>query len=89
MISTVSLSQKGNITVTTTPEFNAEFLIEKEAIIKGVLPLIDGLQKAEPWYKVIIHGIPISDFNTEGGIELIASEIKTFNKGFTPIGRPY
>jgi len=89
VISTVSLSQKGNITVTTTPDFNAEFLIEKEAIIKGVLPLIDGLQKAEPWHKVIIHGIPISDFNTEGGMELIASEIKTFNKGFTPIGRPY
>ena len=48
VISTVSLSQKGNIIVTTTPEFNAEFLIKKEAIIKGVLPLIISIQKAEP-----------------------------------------
>ena len=47
VISTVSLSQKGNIIVTTTPEFNTKFLIKKEVIIKEVLPLINSLQKVE------------------------------------------
>ena len=89
VVSTASLSPKGNIVVYTTPEFTADFLIEKQAIIKGVLPLLNSLQKAEPWHKVIIHGIPIREFNAEDGMELIAAEIKTFNKGFTPIGRPY
>ena len=54
-----------------------------------MLPLLDSLQKAELWHKVIVHSIPIREFNSEDGIELIASEIKTFNKGFTPIRRPY
>ena len=89
IISTISLSIKGNIIVNTTPEFNADFLIEKQAIIKGVLPLVISLQKGEPWYKVIIHGLPIRDFNTPEGMDLVVSEIKTFNKGLDPIGRPY
>jgi hypothetical protein len=89
VISTVSLSTKGNIIVYTTPDFNSDFLIEKKAIIKGVLPLITDLQKGEPWYKVIIHNLPIQEFNTTEGMDLVISEIKTFNKGLNPIGRPY
>jgi hypothetical protein len=89
VISTVSLSIKGNIVVYTTPEFNADFLVEKKAIIKGVLPLVKDLQKGEPWYKVIIHNLPIQEFNTSDGMDLVISEITTFNKGLTPIGRPY
>jgi hypothetical protein len=85
----VSLSVKGNLVVTTTSEFNADFLVQNEPIIKGVLPLLRGLQKGEPWYKVAIHGIPIREFNTPEGMDLVVSEIKTFNKGLTPVGRPY
>ncbi|PMD58875.1 uncharacterized protein K444DRAFT_724609, partial [Hyaloscypha bicolor E] len=40
VISTVSLSSKGNIIVNTTPEFNSDFLVQNQAIIKGVLPLV-------------------------------------------------
>ncbi len=29
------------------------------------------------------------DFNTLEGMSLVVEEIQTFNKGFTPIGRPY
>jgi hypothetical protein len=54
-----------------------------------VLPLVTYLKKGEPWYKVIVHGIPIREFNTEDGMDLVISEIKTFNKGLEPIGRPY
>ena len=89
VISTISLSIKGNIIVNTTPKFNADFLIEKQAIIKGVLPLIISLQKGEPWYKVIIYSLPIRDFDTPEGIDLVVSEIRTFNKGLEPIRRPY
>jgi hypothetical protein len=41
------------------------------------------------WFKVAVHRIPIQDFNTDQGMALIVEEIKTFNKGFTPIGTPY
>src|ERR1700709_2094088 len=89
VISTVSLSIRGNIVVNTTPEFNSEFLLQNETIIKGVFPFLTSLKKGESWYKVAIHGIPIRDFNTEEGMDLIISEIKTFNKGLSPIGRLY
>jgi hypothetical protein len=89
VISTVSLSSKGNIIVNTTPEFNSDFLVQNESIIKGVLPLVTGIQKGEPWYKVIIHGIPIREFDTPEGMDLVLEEIRIFNKGFEPIGQPY
>jgi hypothetical protein len=89
VISTVSLSSKGNIIVNTTPEFNSDFLVQNEAIIKGVLPSVKKIQKGEPWYKVIIHGIPIREFDTPEGMDLVLEEIKTFNKGLEPIGQPY
>ena len=86
VISIVSLSSKGNIIVNTTPEFNSDFLVQNEAIIKGVLPLVTRVQKGEPWYKVIIYGLPIREFDTPEGMELVLEEIKTFNKGLEPIG---
>lgn len=89
VISMVSLSSKGNIIVNTTPEFNSDFLVSNIDIIKGVLPLVKSIQKGEPWYKVIIHGIPIREFDTPEGMDLVLEEIKTFNKGLEPIGQPY
>jgi hypothetical protein len=89
VISTVSLSAKGNIIVNTTPEFNSDFLVQNESIIKGVLPLVTGIQKGEPWYKVIVHGIPIREFDTPEGMDLVLEEIRIFNKGLEPIGQPY
>jgi len=43
VISTVSLSLKSNIIVNTTPEFNSDFLVQNEATIKGVLPLVTSI----------------------------------------------
>ncbi|PMD56428.1 uncharacterized protein K444DRAFT_693855, partial [Hyaloscypha bicolor E] len=43
VISIVSLSSKGNIIVNTTPEFNSDFLVQNEATIKGVLPLVKSI----------------------------------------------
>jgi hypothetical protein len=46
-------------------------------------------QLDEPWHKVVLHGVPTADFNTLEGMALIVEEIKTFNKGLTPIRTPY
>jgi hypothetical protein len=37
----------------------------------------------------VLHNIPTADFNTPSGMELVIDEIKTFNKGLQPIGKPY
>jgi hypothetical protein len=66
-------------------------LIANKEVLKGVLPLITSIKRGEPWYKVAIHGIPIREFDTEEGLdsELVVEEIRTFNKGLTPIGRAF
>jgi hypothetical protein len=43
VISIVSLFLKGNIIVNITPEFNSDFLVQNELIIKGVLPLVTSI----------------------------------------------
>ena len=48
VISIVSLSLGGNIIVTITPEFNVEFLILNEGVIKGVLPLLTTIKRGNP-----------------------------------------
>ena len=83
------MSIKGNIVVNTTPKFNSEFLVQNKTTIKGVFPLLTSLKKGESWYKVTIYSISIRDFNTKEGINLIISEIKTFNKKLSSIGRLY
>jgi hypothetical protein len=89
VISTVSLSFKGNIVVYTTPDFNSAFLIQNRTVFESILPDLIKIQGGESWYKVVIYRIPIREFSTELGIDLVVDEIKTFNKGLTPIGRPY
>jgi hypothetical protein len=88
IVATISRTLGKNIVVTTTPEFSADFLLEKQAIWEHIVPF-KLAQKDEPWHKVILHGIPILDFNTPEGMDLVVDEIQTFNKGFTPIGTPY
>ncbi len=92
VVSMVSLSIRGNLVVTTTPSFDIDFLIKNEGIVRKALPLLTLIKKGEPWYKVAIHGIPIREFTTTEGkldSELVAEEIRTFNKGLTPIGQSY
>jgi hypothetical protein len=43
VISTATLSFKGNIIVNTISDFNADFLIKYQDIIKGVLPSVINL----------------------------------------------
>ena len=74
--------------IITTSDFSADFLLQKSEIWANIIPH-KLAQKDAPWFKVVAHGIPTSDFNNPSGMQLIVDEIKTFNKGFTPIGTPY
>ena len=87
-MASITRSANQNLVVTTTEAFSAAFLLEKRSIWEHVTPFTSA-QKDEPWHKVVLHGIPIIDFNTPSGMELIKEEIVTFNKGLTPIGQPY
>lgn len=88
VVASVAKTLGQNIVVTTTSAFSANFLLEKQAIWEHVIAF-KAIQKDEPWHKVILHGIPTADFNNPEGMALVVEEIKTFNKGLTPIGTPY
>lgn len=88
VVATVSKTLGQNIVVTTANPFTADYLLEKQAIWEHVIGF-QSAQKDEPWHKVVLHGIPIADFNTPSGMDLIVEEIKTFNKGLVPIGTPH
>ena len=86
--SMVTKSLGHNLVVSTTSQFSADYLLENQSIWEHLVSFRKA-QKDEPWHKVVIHGVPVADFNTPSGMELVIDEIKTFNKGLTPIGTPY
>jgi hypothetical protein len=87
VIGTVTKSQKGgDIILSTTEKFDAEFLKKNEAIWKPLFDFNRAIRDTT-WYKVVLHGIPTDIFNTEGGMTLLEEEIKDFN-GLHPISRP-
>ena len=88
VVATISRSITGNIVVTTTPTFDADFLLSKKSIWDGIIPFKKA-QKPQEWFKVVVHGIPTSDFNNSEGMRLIVDEIKTFNKNLSLIGLLY
>ena len=87
VIATISKSQGNNLVITTTKSFNANYLLEHEQVWRSLFPTIKEIQKDQMWFKVVCHGIPIADF--ENNLDMIKSEITTFNKGCTPIGNPF
>ena len=88
VVTSVTKTLTQNLVVTTTSPFTADYLLEKQAIWQHIV-LFKSAQKDKPWFKVVVHGIPTTDFNTPEGIDLVLEEIKTFNKGLNPIGTPY
>jgi hypothetical protein len=91
VIASVTKSTGGNLVLTSTKDFSADFIIEKETIWGSIIPSYKSAQKDEPWHKVILYGIPIADFDTPYRMDLIIEEIKTFNKelNLILIGTPY
>jgi hypothetical protein len=88
--SITTTSNKKNLVVTSTSSFTSDFLIEKRAIWEHLI-IFKSMIKDEPWYKVVLHGIPTLDFNTPYGMELVLDELKTFNSNLNlkPISTPY
>ena len=70
--------EKQNILLTTTAEYNADFLIKNKEIWSNCFSF-QREQKLEPWAQVIAHSVPVSPFLGEGGSKLLKEEIETFN----------
>jgi hypothetical protein len=70
--------EKQNILLTTTEEYNADFLVQHKEIWSSCFSF-KREQKLEPWAQVVAHGVPIPPFLGEGGSRLLKEEIETFN----------
>lgn len=88
VVALVSKTRKDNIAVVTTPTYTAEYLIQNRDIWRNAVPHVEVL-KDEPWYKVMIHGIPTIDFPDSSDLSEIKDEIETFNQGLRVVGQPY
>ena len=88
VVLSVTKSMQSNLVITTTEAYSSDFLMAKIDIWKDLLPGYTA-QKDVTWHKIVAHGIPTSVFNRPDGIELVKDEIRTFNKGLTPLGQPY
>lgn len=84
VVVSASRSKKENIVLTTTPTFNAKYLLENIDIWKHIVQFQEALP-ITPWHKVAIHGIPTS----LESLDIIKSEISTFNNGLQIVGQPY
>ncbi|TVY31391.1 hypothetical protein LSUB1_G008815, partial [Lachnellula subtilissima] len=88
VILSVSKSLQANLVVTTIEAYTSDFLLAKIDVWTHILPGYTA-QKDVEWHKIVAHGIPTSVFNRPDGMDLIKDEIRTFNKGLTPLGNPY
>ena len=68
--------------------FIGAYLLKKKSVWDSIVPCKEAM-KDEPWNKVVLYSVPIEDFDTPEGMDLVLDEIKTFNKGLNPIGTPY
>jgi hypothetical protein len=87
VVASVKASKRENIVLTTTPSFNAEYLLEHLNIWKHLATFKEALP-IQPWFKVAIHGIPTS-FHTNADLAILKEEIPTFNNGIKIVGNPY
>jgi hypothetical protein len=90
IFSITTIRNKKNLVVISTSLFTSDFLIEKRAIWEYLITF-KLIIKDEPWYKVVLYRIPISDFNIPHGMELVLDELKTFNSNLNlkPISTSY
>src|SRR6266436_8898509 len=70
--------EKQNILLTTTEEYNVDFLVKYKEVWSSCFSF-KREQKLEPWAQVVAYGVPIPPFLGEGGSRLLKEEIETFN----------
>jgi hypothetical protein len=69
-----------SIVITTMEGIAATFLMENKEIWQSNIPFSKAIYDKE-WYKLVVHTIPVRPFNMDDGLEILKSEIETFNLG--------
>jgi len=79
VVSTISLSLKGNITI-TTPGHAASDVVD-QAVVEKVFEgyPIDRIQTPQTWVQLVAHGAPKRPFEGPGGMDTFKDEVHTFN----------
>ena len=78
VIETVTKSFKGNIILTTTKEFNSEFLLKNESLWKKSIQGDFQTRRKQSWFNLVIHGVPkLPELATSSQLK---EEIEIFNK---------
>ena len=87
VIAAITKSQKNqNVILITSETYSADFLSQHEKVWQKYFATSYSFSyKDKEWHKVVVHGIPTSIFNYDGGLQLIKQEVETFNAGLTPI----
>jgi len=70
--------EKQNILLTTTKEYNVDFLVKYKEIWSSYFSF-KREQKLEPWVQVVAYSVPITPFLRLKGSKLLKEEIETFN----------
>jgi len=69
-----------SIVITTMEGIAATFLMENKEIWQSTIPFSKAIYDKE-WFKLVIHTVPVRPFNMDDGLEILKSEIETFNLG--------
>ena len=78
-----------SIILTTMPEYNAEFLLEKQQIWEEFFfQNLKFAKRCTKWYKIVVHGVPVLPFSTDNGLSILRNEIETFNPSLKLLRNP-
>ncbi|KAH7556799.1 hypothetical protein BM1_06233 [Bipolaris maydis] len=87
VIQQVATSKRNNLILTTTEGYSGEFLLKQINTWQNQLP-IKKAQPLESWTKLVVHGVPTT-FDGAESLQLLHTEIPTYNKNQTIVGNPY
>ena len=87
VIQQVATSKRNNLILTTTEGYSGEFLLKQVNTWQNQLP-IKKAQPLESWTKLVVHGVPTT-FDGAENLQLLHTEIPTYNKNQTIVGNPY
>jgi hypothetical protein len=76
-----------SIVITTMEGIAATFLMENKEIWQSTIPFSKAIYD-KGWFKLVIHTVPVRPFNMDDGLEILKSEIETFNLGIKPARNP-
>ena len=69
-----------SIVITTMEGIVATFLMENKEIWQSNIPFSKAIYDKE-WFKLVVHTVPVRPFNMDNGLDILKSEIETFNLG--------